>query len=350
MITVQYSKSPHEHIRLASQEGAQNLAILEYLAEGNANIVYSFQPITNNVLPHGLRHKLLRLRKDKSFIQPTKAQSLTFQQEFLPLFRPNNLVEQTLITLDEVLIRHLNQELEEHEVAKLRKHMRHGDRLAIDEYGLLMTDMTASHGEYLFEIKPKWLLQSPDAPEGSKRCRTCALRLQRAHAMARGAVMPKPGGFCPLSLVDVDVEERQTAFRSIIEAQAGDLSDESVSSVVTFLAEKGYQVLETLRKHQSQFDNQGVSNDYSKAMTLRDCVLFVKGSIDTFENTADIRLADMDFKHAHPDKVEKWMETERTLIDEGWAWLSVFAYSKITLNHLSMAFGTWEFFVLNTSK
>ncbi|KAI4730841.1 hypothetical protein E4T49_01376 [Aureobasidium sp. EXF-10728] len=258
MTTVQYSNSPHEHIHLANQADVQSSATLEYLAEGNANIVYSFRSIANNVLPDGLHHKLLRLRKDKSFIQPTRAQYSTFQQEFPPLFRPDNLVEQTLITLDEVLIRQLNQELEEHEKTKLRKDMRHGDQLAIDEYGLLMTDMTARHGEYLFEIKPKWLLQSPDAPEGSKRCRTCALRLQRAHATARGAVTPKPGGFCPLSLVDDDVGERKIAFRSIIEAQAGDLPNEFVSSVVTFLAEKGYQVLGTLRKHQSQFDKSGL--------------------------------------------------------------------------------------------
>jgi len=61
-----------------------------------------------------------------------------------------------------------------------------------------------------------------------------------------------------------------------------------------------------------------ISDDYSKAMTLRDCVLFVKGSIDAFEDTANIRLADLDFKHAHPDKVAKWIATERTLIDQGW--------------------------------
>lgn len=60
-------------------------------------------------------------------------------------------------------------------------------------------------------------------------------------------------------------------------------------------------------------------------MTLRDCVLFVKGSIDTFEDTADIRLADLDFKHAHPDKVAKWTSTERTLIDQGW-------YTKTEIN------------------
>lgn len=61
-----------------------------------------------------------------------------------------------------------------------------------------------------------------------------------------------------------------------------------------------------------------MSDDYSKAMTLRDCVLFVKGSIDAFENTADVRLADLDFKHAHADKVAKWMSTERILVDQGW--------------------------------
>ncbi|KAG9693304.1 hypothetical protein KCU95_g15547, partial [Aureobasidium melanogenum] len=316
MTTVYYSDSARGHISLTSQVENQDSARLEYLAEGNANIVYTFKEIANNVLPHGFHHKLLRLRKDKSFIQSTKFQFATFQEEFVPLFRPVNLVEQTLIALDEALTRKLNQELEEHENANFRKRLRHGDRLAMDKYGLLMTDMTARHGEYLFEIKPKWLLQSPNAPDGSRRCRTCALRLQRDQAAAQGAVMPKSGGFCPLSLVDDDVQERQRAFKSIIEAQADNLSNDTVETVVKFLSEKGYQVLETLREHQARFDKygllnssaEGASDEYSKAMTLRDCVLFIKGSLDAFEHTADIRLADLDFKHAHPDKVEKWMK------------------------------------------
>jgi inositol-pentakisphosphate 2-kinase len=287
MITVDYSESPRKSIHLVTEVDAQKSTTLEYLAEGNANVVYSFRPIANHVLPYGVRHKLLRLRKDKSFIQSTESQAATFQQEFVPLFRPENLVEQTLILLDETLIRRLNQELEEHESSLLRHSLRHGDQLAIDGYGLLMTDMTARHGEYLFEIKPKWLLQSPDAPEGSIRCRTCALRLQRNHATAHNAVMPKPGGFCPLSLVDDDLEERQRAFKSIIEAQVGDLPKDSgkftirtstepfchtrnfhltfidftsVGPVVSFLAEEGYVVLKTLRKHQAHFDKYGLLN------------------------------------------------------------------------------------------
>jgi inositol-pentakisphosphate 2-kinase len=227
MVTVIYSESPNKRIQLATQLDAQKPATLEYLAEGNANIVYSFKPIANEPLPSGVRYKLLRVRKDKSFIQSTKSQAATFQQEFVPLFRPKHLIEQSLITVDEALVSRLNQELKEHENNEIRQALRHSDRLAVDGYGLLMTDMTARHGEFLFEIKPKWLLQSPDAPNDAIRCRTCALRSQRAHATAEGTVMPKPGGFCPLSLVDDDVEERQRAFKSIIDAQAGDLPESS---------------------------------------------------------------------------------------------------------------------------
>lgn len=224
MTIVHYSDSARGHISLADQLDKSDCARLEYLAEGNANIVYSFKRVDNNVLPQRVHHKLLRLRKDKPFIQRTECQFATLQQKFVPLFKSENLVEQTLITLDQALIKGLNKELEENENTKSRKGLRHGDRLAMDEFGLLMTDMTARYGEFLFEIKPKWLLQSPDAPDGSKRCRTCALRLQRSHAATRGAVTPTPGGFCPLSLVDDDVRERQMAFKRIIQAQAGDLS------------------------------------------------------------------------------------------------------------------------------
>lgn len=241
MAIVDYSESPRESIHLVTKVDSQKSTKLQYLAEGNANVVYSFRPIDDGVLPNGVRHKLLRLRKNKSFIQSTESQAAIFQQEFVPLFRTRNLIEQTLILLNETLLRRLNQELEEHESSALRQSLRHGDRLAIDGYGLLMTDMTARHGEYLFEIKPKWLLQSPNAPEDSIRCRTCALRLQRTHATAHNAVMPKPGGFCPLSLVDDDIEERLRAFKSIIEAQARDLPKDSGkftirSSTDTFVA------------------------------------------------------------------------------------------------------------------
>ena len=292
MTGVVYSKFPHEKLRSIQQSDSHKPLTLEYIAEGNANIVYTFKPIADEPVNLGVRRKLLRLRKDKSFIQSTQSQYITFQREFLPLFRPENIVEQTLITLDESLIESLNQRLAEHESTGARKDVRHGDRLAVDDHGLLMTDMTAQHGEFLFDIKPKWLQQSPDAPRDSIRCRTCALRVQRDHMKAGGAVIPTRGGFCPLGLIDVDIEERRRAFRNIIEAQANELSHTTgkstpliihtclflclvrvhgaresaqyeltlvtVGEIVNYLAEEGYQVLSDLRKHQAQFDKHGL--------------------------------------------------------------------------------------------
>lgn len=52
-------------------------------------------------------------------------------------------------------------------------------------------------------------------------------------------------------------------------------------------------------------------------MTLRDCILLIKGEFlhaDHFET----RLADLDLKQAHPDKVSRWKETDAALVEEGW--------------------------------
>lgn len=197
---------------------------LGYVAEGNANVVYAFKSHSVDEAQKEVpSRRLLRMRKDKSFIRSTKSQSIIFQQNFVPLFRPGDLVEHKLISVDQALINDLNKELQQREATGLRPNLRHGDRLASDDYALLMTDMTAQPGEYCLEIKPKWLLQSPDAPEGSIRCRTCALKLQRDAAKAHGAVVPRSGGFCPFSLVDSDLQERQRAFEQIISSQIQDI-------------------------------------------------------------------------------------------------------------------------------
>lgn len=53
-------------------------------------------------------------------------------------------------------------------------------------------------------------------------------------------------------------------------------------------------------------------------MTLRDCILLIKGSFSSSNTPFQARLADLDLKQAHPDKVAKWKKTEAMLIDEGW--------------------------------
>lgn len=48
-------------------------------------------------------------------------------------------------------------------------------------------------------------------------------------------------------------------------------------------------------------------------MTLRDCTLFVRAGED---GVIEARLGDLDFKQ--PEKLKRWKEAERQLIDEGW--------------------------------
>ena len=53
-------------------------------------------------------------------------------------------------------------------------------------------------------------------------------------------------------------------------------------------------------------------------MTLRDCTLFIRSKDRYFGNDTELRLADLDLKDAHVDKVKKWTDMERELIDQGW--------------------------------
>ena len=77
--------------------------------------------------------------------------------------------------------------------------------------------------------------------------------------------------------------------------------------------------LKTLRDNQQRFDRHGVLSaqaadvpNLCKAMTIRDCTLFLRLSGDHVEG----RLADMDLKWPH--KLGQWKQVETDLIDGGW--------------------------------
>jgi inositol-pentakisphosphate 2-kinase len=53
-------------------------------------------------------------------------------------------------------------------------------------------------------------------------------------------------------------------------------------------------------------------SDLCKAMTLRDCTLFLKRS----GKGVDARLGDLDLKQ--PERLSRWKSTEESLITEGW--------------------------------
>lgn len=277
---------------------------IKYLNEGGANFVFSILQ-AGSELPKPLRGKLLRLRKDLSHVQSTSDQVESFNNNFRPLFPPDCLVQPELICLNRGITTALNRALD----ALNRPSRRSGDCLPEDEqYGLLVTDMMPAAGKEMLEMKPKWLLQSPSAPSNAKRCRTCALRAQRASQGKRTATDKQDS--CPLDLVSERVDDRRRAVSQIT----------SDTALADFLVDGAQPLFAILRDQQRFLDPRGVLRvagadgiyDLCRAMTLRDCTLFVRGGTAGIE----ARLGDLDFKQ--PEKLGRWRDMERGLIDEGW--------------------------------
>lgn len=87
-----------------------------------------------------------------------------------------------------------------------------------------------------------------------------------------------------------------------------------------YLTDSALPLLQTLRHHQAslhphvlQGRDRSAIHDLCKAMTLRDCTLFLLKRAD---GQIEARLGDLDMKH--PDKMAKWEATERKLINGGW--------------------------------
>ena len=113
-----------------------------------------------------------------------------------------------------------------------------------------------------------------------------------------------------ICLISNNNEERERAIRSITDD----------GSLQSYLRGDAQQLLRKLKLCQSELDSSGVLDIEShddgvnicKAMTLRDCTLFLKKSGDQIE----ARFADLDLKL--PEKIAQWKKVEKSLIDEGW--------------------------------
>lgn len=279
---------------------------LEYLNEGGANFVFKFLPEGDEqYLSEHLQGKLLRLRKDLPHVQSANEQLEAFNAHFKPLFPLENLIEHELIELDGGIPAVFNSAL-----GKLnRPSHRLQDFLPQDEsHGLLVTDMMPALGDVLLQVKPKWLAQSPNAPSGAKRCRTCALRAQRASQKVRTATDAQES--CPLELISEKADERKRAAQAVT-------VDRRLQDYLTTTAQP---LLQKLRESQLQLDSKGILNTSTtaeimgvcKAMTLRDCTLFLKRS----GNYVEARLADLDLKQ--PEKLSRWKKVEQDLTNHGW--------------------------------
>lgn len=286
---------------------------LVYLAEGGANVIYRFVPSTHLAvkdessqqaqpsptiprdrdrdqdapvdgggvsIPPILKGKLLRLRKQTASNVPYKEILTNFNTKIRPLFHADELVDQTLIRLPDHLIPHCNELLRAGERNGSRPLKRHGGYLALNEpFGLLITDMTICNksepGAKLAEFKPKWLLQSPSAPAGAERCRTCALR-EMKNRDARQFGLKESRSFCPLDLVSERFENvlRAVAF---VKGCGGDYDCGRLARILY-----RNSTLKNLLSRQKSFREVGLlgpgelSTETSLDMTLRDCTMFIK--------------------------------------------------------------------------
>ena len=268
---------------------------LVYLAEGGANVIYRFvgnpvlvkkdskRPLSPPAfedhcnLPAQLKGKLLRLRKETAADISYKEIARNFDTIIRPLFKPEELVDQTLIRLPEGLLSSCNSQLQIAELNGTRPKKRHGSYLCLHErFGLLITDMTTTEdpGASLAELKPKWLNQSPSAPTTAHRCRTCALR-EMKNRESQPLGLKEQRSFCPLDLVSEQYENvlRATGFIK-------GCTDRSRLAHILY-RNSTLQRLQSLQKTERDVGLQGPaaqSREMSLAMTLRDCTMFIKVS------------------------------------------------------------------------
>lgn len=267
-----------------------------------------------------------------------------FMADVRPLFvspRSSTNTGQTLeeINLDQHLMAHLPVVLFEEAMGVLKGLVPAIRPLgSAAQFGILLPNMSTEPGQNItFEIKPKWLAQSPAAPLDAVRCRTCALQFSRGRGIPDDYI-------CPLRLSN---EEQSTngdvdhirhwaesalskQLRSDTDAQLPpDLSiDVLVGRVVNyFTTGDGRTLLLHLKKLQSTLDSEGILQRHARprddsdfvydirlAMTLRDCSLFVVVPIRDGGITS--KLADLDFKSA--EKIDDWRDKEAALVEEGW--------------------------------
>lgn len=206
------------------------------------------------------------------------------------------------------------------------------------QFGILLPNMSTVRGQNItFEIKPKWLAQSPAAPPDAIRCRTCALQFSRGKGTPTDYI-------CPLRLSNEGTASehdiayiRQWATNALSSRLKHDSDallphevalDTLVDRVTTyFTTGDGRVLLLHLKRLQAALDSEGILQRYAYprddtsfvydlrlAMTLRDCSLFVV--VPVYDGEISSKLADLDFKSA--EKVDDWREKEAALVNESW--------------------------------
>ncbi|KAF2743087.1 hypothetical protein M011DRAFT_246034 [Sporormia fimetaria CBS 119925] len=322
-------------------EESPNAVALVYLAEGAANIVFSIQksqtqhPVVfegpRRILYHPTVFNAFVMRISKGLDKTLDGRQVyhDFEHEIQPLFdtrsTPNfleHLLSLWMVALDPSVHSGLNEEIE-------TRSSRYKGPIPTDSVGLIMENMSTSQSQHTLsvtiELKPKWLAQSPNAPPGSVRCRTCALQASKEHK----GISKKDAYICPLNLIDAEANvlepfillNVQEATRGQVELQAA--KEQAIAHTMAHYLEhgKGYLLMQHIRTKQCELDPHGVLGPYNPhdlrlAMTLRDCSLFLRYVENEHGTEVQARLGDLDFKSA--EKMDDWAKKEEQLIAGGW--------------------------------
>ncbi|EPX70935.1 inositol 1,3,4,5,6-pentakisphosphate kinase [Schizosaccharomyces octosporus yFS286] len=256
-------KTPTTHPHTKSNSHTTNTMYTSewsFLASGTANVVFEY--IGKNPF---FQDKVLRLRRRGQTISTEQVYDY-YQNTIYPLFSG---FEQYLI---EIYLQPVTKDF------LLGTQNASGIFLNLNEsFCILMQDLKEG-----MEMKPKWLTQSPAAPDDWVVCRTCAMSRMRG----------KPISFCPLQL-DYN---NWPKFLSVFQGMVG-------PEIALTLFQSG--ILKRLRDLQEEYSRK----DVALAMTLRDVTLYI--------GKDKITLLDLDPKDIHT-KLAKWERDERNLFDGGW--------------------------------
>ncbi|RPA95797.1 hypothetical protein L873DRAFT_1829706 [Choiromyces venosus 120613-1] len=332
---------------------------LTYLAEGAANIIYRVSSPPGAPPTDEYANKLLRLRKALPSAQPNLLAYSHLLHTFHPLFPSHLLVPTTLIRVPKSVILRENGNLLQLESAGKRPSKRHGLYLEeeTEDYGFVILDMSpraigdlpptppetddtttppiagATAEEFkkedvltrqiLVEFKPKWVVQSPSAPTNWRRCRTCALRLQKHSG--------KPS-LCPLDLSSQEESRVRNTLQHILpsvppknlQLRRGESWEDARKVIEDHTADflVSSELMPLLKRLQLELDPLGpiqVAREGSQyhrekfvtAMTVRDLTIFLRINLD---GGVEARIGDLDLKTGEAGKWDYWSKVEQSLV------------------------------------
>lgn len=271
---------------------------LEYLGEGNANVIFRYKGSRAD-----LQGMALRLRKHHPSSYTVAEHYQYLNDVVLPAlgWSSAHVLSGELIEVNSVWLKLCQDRLQQFDQIRPKKFLNQLINLE-ERYGLTMRELKANAEQILLEFKPKWLTQSFDAPSSASLCRTCALTQARSMLSGQPTVYTR---YCPLDLASGDPSRVRRAVNGLNKQRAWDLSDAMIGVVSSYFTTSN--VIQDLRNAQL-----AARDNLALCMTLRDCSIFLMlGRISM--SVEQLWIADLDRK-SRKDRQEHWAAVEQSLI------------------------------------